>query len=97
MLVIKNIYIVILCFSLTNLATAEASQTEKLNLLFKKLSKANNINNAELIANLSAPFFINNSACYSWSNRIIIVFVHFNIHMCICIFKMWDIFIFRFI
>ena len=49
MLVIKNIYIVILCFSLTNLATAEASQTEKLNLLFKKLSKANNINNAELI------------------------------------------------
>ena len=49
MLVIKNNYILIIFFLLTTFSSAENSQTQQLNLLFKKLSKLNNINNAELI------------------------------------------------
>jgi len=49
MLVIKNISITVLFFLLTIFASAEISQTQELNVLFKKLSKPSNINIAESI------------------------------------------------
>jgi tetratricopeptide (TPR) repeat protein len=49
MSVIKNIYIIIFFFLLITVAPAKTSQTQELNLLFKKLSKTNNINIAESI------------------------------------------------